>query len=144
MTLWEERDMPILRLFAEAEEAGATSISTPELAKALGRDLRDARVGVDSLREAGYIDWADRARYVTDHHVLLSPRVRERGRRTLGQWPADGYSALVALLEAQIQAEPDDEKRGRLEQFRSALLGMGRDVATDLLSKLLAQVAGLK
>jgi len=34
-------------------------------------------------------------------------------------------------------------KRSRLERFRDGFIGMGRDVATDLIAAVLRQTAGL-
>jgi hypothetical protein len=74
---------------------------------------------------------------------LIEPRLAERGRRLLGLWPQDGYAALLANLDARIESAEDPDERGRLERFRNGLLGMSRDVATDLISRVLRDITGL-
>lgn len=58
-------------------------------------DLRTSTVSrLDALMEGGYVQTAKLAR--SGAYVILAvPRLTERGRRTVGQWPEDGYGALV-------------------------------------------------
>ena len=46
-------------------------------------------------------------------------------------------------LAARSRALASAMKRSRLERFRDGFIGMGRDVATDLIAAVLRQTAGL-
>src|SRR5688572_19150610 len=122
MTLWTERDLPILESFAEVEAAGQDRVSTDTIAGKVGRTRRDTWIGLQSLRDAGYIGWSSHVGS-GGLAILIAPQILERGRRELGQWPADSYSALVAILEARIEDASDPDERGRLERFRDGLVG---------------------
>lgn len=144
MSLWTDRNYPILQAFAEVEAAGKDRVGSDSIANTVGRDARDTWVGLQSLREAGYIAWSSQANPLGGVRVLVGPRVLERGRRELQQWPADGYAAFVAILEARIEAATDPEERSSLERLKSAVGGISRDVVTDLISAVLRDVTGLR
>jgi hypothetical protein len=75
--------------------------------------------------------------------VLVAPRLEERGRRAIGQWPADGFDALVAALTQRIADEPEAEARSKLQRLLDAVLGAGRDIATDVIAAAIKHSAGI-
>lgn len=126
--------MPILLAFRELDARGERAVTTGAIADDLGLGRRDVAIGLAALEEAGYLRWGALARNGADDWTLRSPRLRERGRRATGSWPQAGVEGLVAILEARLVTEMDPEQRGRLEVLRDALLGVGRDVGTSILT----------
>lgn len=139
---WHLREMPVLLAIHDAEREHRP-FATPEAAERLGLPEGEVRDSMLALMDAGYVKSASVARSRA-YAVIAAPRLTERGRRQVGQWPDDGYSALVALLEARIATTTDEIERGRLQTFLGGLVGVGRDVATDLLSALLRDLTGLR
>jgi hypothetical protein len=45
MSLWTERDYPILQAFAEVEAAGKDRVNSDSIANSVGRGARDTWVG---------------------------------------------------------------------------------------------------
>jgi hypothetical protein len=138
---WERRDRPLLDAIANVD--GQKAIGTDRIATQLGLERRDVWTGLQALRDGRYIDWTQHTNPIGDAYTIILPRVLERGRRTIGSWPAEGVDALVQLLEARIAEAGDAETRGRLERLRDAVIGVGRDVATSVLTAWLKQQVGV-
>jgi hypothetical protein len=72
-------------------------------------------------------------------------KVTPEARRAVGQWPTpDGL--VVQLAEAfgkGADSEPDPERRSRLRQVAAFLTSTGRDVATEVVSKVILHSAGM-
>ena len=66
-------------------------------------------------------------------------------RRAVGQWPSpEGLvDALAEAFGSAAEQEPDSEKKGRLRQFGTLLSGTGRDVATEVISKVILRSTGM-
>ena len=76
--------------------------------------------------------------------VMDGLRLTERGRREVGQWPNENVAvALLALLDREIAAEPDYEKKSRLEKFRDAVGTVGMQVVAELIVAASRQAAGM-
>ena len=139
---WASRERPILEAILAIEEAGKDRMTSVDLAAAVGLAEAEAIRGINALEEAGYVAWSSRAG-VGRSKIYLLPRLLERGRREVGQWPSDGFDALIRLLDERIKAEPEPVEKGRLERFRSAVLDLGRDVLADVLSRAIGGGLGL-
>lgn len=71
-------------------------------------------------------------------------RLTERGYRAVGAWPsADPYDQLMKLLAERIDAEDQPEVKGKLERFRESVQGIGREVLVGVLTSLAKQSTGL-
>lgn len=98
--------------------AGATGLAADEVYRTLRR-----------LHEAGY---------------LVGERLLGPGLRAVGAWPNENtYEAILKVLERQIEAEQDPETKSKLRQLVTLLHGLGREVGTSLLTKLLERMTGL-
>jgi hypothetical protein len=144
MTLWSERDLPILKAMAAVEESGEYTVTVASIAASVGREDQDTWIGLRSLRTAAYVDWTQEVRTIDGTRRLTEPRLAERGRRLLGQWPQDEYQSLLTIIEERIEATADPDERSRLVRFRDGLIGVGRDVATDILAAILKDQAGIR
>ncbi len=132
---WNDREARMLEAILAIEEADGDRVTTTELAETTGLSEPEAQRGLLALVEDGYLTYSVRIGGSANRGPLLvmMPRLRGKGRRAVGQWPADGFEALVAILETRIQDEPDVAKRSRLERLRDALVGVGREVVVDVI-----------
>jgi hypothetical protein len=59
-------------------------------------------------------------------------------------WPTnDPYELLVQLLERQIVAEPNEERKGRLRALRDGLGDIGKGTISGLLVELIKLGGGM-
>jgi hypothetical protein len=93
---WYRRDVKILEAVGQLEAEGAKVLNAQELAPQLGLEFDDVVRGIRALDDAGYIELGSKA---INWVIFFGPRLLERGRRELHLWPADGYDALIAVLE---------------------------------------------
>ena len=84
---WHARDLPILEAVAAAEEADA-AIDSDGLATATGLAETAVARGLAALMDGDYISGDDVSSQTTPF-ALLDVRLRERGRRAVGQWPSE-------------------------------------------------------
>jgi len=70
--------------------------------------------------------------------TLGSPR---RGWQVVAAWPGaasdDVVLRLLDVLNAEIERTDDPDRKSKLEKLRDGVAGIGRDVLTDVLSKVL-------
>ena len=139
---WQARELPILEAVAAAEEADA-AIDSDGLATATGLSETAVARGLAALLDGDYISGDDESSQTTPF-ALLDVRLRERGRRAVGQWPSeDPFDGLVAVLEARLAEETNAERKGKLGALLDALRGVGRDVAVAVLTDLVKQHMGV-
>jgi hypothetical protein len=139
---WASRERPVLdavvRLLETKPEVLATAIAaeTGFEVDVVGRSLL-ALEGVYITKIAkpwGYHPEAWRVSGVTPD-----------ARRAVGQWPTP-ESLVDRLAEAFGNAaddEPDPERKGRIRQVAGFLSTTGRDVATEVVSKIILRSTGM-
>lgn len=139
---WTTRELPILEAVLKLEEADTKQVRSSDLARMAGLTDAEARRAWAALAEDGYVRSSQMLGGSFNQWVAVYPRLRGKGRRAVKQWPADGYDALLAALDERIAAaEPAEQSK--LVRFRDGLIGMGRDVAVDVLGALFKAGAGL-
>jgi hypothetical protein len=136
---WATRDLPVLRRIAEVVEVDNADEVRPEgVAADLGIPQDDALRAMIALHGSGYID-GDRADSFGGKYIFATD-LTERGRRAVGIWPSsDGVDALVEALQQAAAATDDPDEKGALRKAASAILGVGRDVMTDVIGAVLAK-----
>lgn len=133
--------MRLLEAIADAEDRGVEA-RADELGEPTGLALGDVQRGVQALYDAEYIDGIV-ATTQQDIFDLLNIRLLERGRRAVGQWPAeDQYAALMQVLERQIATSEDPTERTKLERLRDAALGLGEGMVATILNAWARSLAG--
>jgi DNA-binding MarR family transcriptional regulator len=137
---WFRRDVRILEAVGQAEATGAKILNAVDLGASLKLEPDDVGRGVRALEDAGYIRVGSRS---VNEVVFITPRLLERGRRELRLWPADGFDALVAVLELRISQESQPDQRSKLESFLAAVRSIGRDVAADVIGAVVKGAAGI-
>jgi hypothetical protein len=72
-------------------------------------------------------------------------RVTSAARRAVGQWPTPEsvVERLAGAFGAAAEGEPDAEKKSRLRQVAGFLTSSGRDVATEVVSKVILRSTGM-
>jgi hypothetical protein len=70
--------------------------------------------------------------------------ITERGRRAVGLWPTgESVDALVDALRQAEDATDDPEEKSALRRAAGAVLGVGRDVMTDVMAAVIAKQMGV-
>jgi hypothetical protein len=136
---WITRDLPVLRHVAHLVEVDRADEVRPEgVAEQLGIDEDDALHSLIALHDAAYIDGLRSDTFGGKY--ILATGLTERGRRAVGLWPSgESVDALVDALRQAEEATDDPEERGALRKAASAVLGVGRDVMTDVMGAVIAK-----
>lgn len=138
---WAERDFPLLLAAARHLDAGAHVIQISTLTGELDIELSDA------LRSARAL----LGTYLTGKTVdsMAGPRdaiitdLTERGRRATGLWPSgESADALVEALRQAEEATDDLEEKNNLRRAAGAVMGVGRDVMTDVIAAVISKQMG--
>lgn len=110
----------------------------------LGISDDDAAPAFRALDDAGYI-----SAYFGASGFPMHIQATEKGLQHCSGWPSgDSSSAFIdALLRAVSERADDpatpDEERGRLRGFLGAAGSVGKDVLTDIASKVIEHQAGI-
>jgi len=141
---WTDREQCMLEAIRDAEEASEPT-SLGLLVKRLELDERLVKLTLRRLSDAGYLTGVVYRDALT-REVVSAPHVRlkERGLRAVEVWPSeDPYAALVDLLEAQLEAETEPEKRSKIQALLAGVTSAGREVVVSLGTAWMRQQMGL-
>jgi hypothetical protein len=142
---WETRERPLLEAVLSFERDGVDKrLYRPErIAVAAGLDIRDATLGLVALIEAGYLRGTIAGINRPVPNVRIT-EITERARRETGQWPSESaYNDLVELLDQRIEATTDEPRKSKLRAVRDAVVGLGREITTDVLAKVIEHQTGM-
>jgi DNA-binding IclR family transcriptional regulator len=139
---WAKREAPILEAVLTIEEDDEDRMSSSQVADKVGLPEAEVMRALTALNEADFVTWSQVAG-LGFSKLYIRPRLLERGRRAVGQWPVDGFDALVEILDERIRREPAGDERTKLERLRAAVGGMGRDVIVDVVGAWLKSLGGL-
>jgi hypothetical protein len=137
---WQQDVRPVLvavyeaQMSEEAKDIRGPLTNQARINEKLGRPADDNRLdlAMDTLAEADYIE---AARKPGD---WLMVKVLERGLQEVAGWPkpgADTYDLTLAAIDRLIDEAPNADERGRLEKLRDGVVGVGRDVLVNVLSR---------
>jgi hypothetical protein len=115
--------------------------------EALGDSPDDPRVGqiFRLLQEADYIN----AHFAMATQAPVMIQATEKGLQATSGWPSPGNSgdlvlALISAIDDRIEDEAtSDEERGRLRRWRDALVGVGTNLAAEVLASYAAKATGV-
>lgn len=136
MTVWERRDLPVLRALVTSEDEnvrqGFLSISASD-EQPLGLDLTAAEVyeAVLALRDADYIEGeleheGAQSALVTHFHVT------GRGQQALGEWPLFDQLASPATLALLMERLAEESSGEEAQSLRRAARYLGGFTASTL------------
>lgn len=141
---WFSRHLPVLDATVRLLDEGNFLVRVAEIAEATGLDVRAVDRSLDALE----------GRYIAKYNKLMSgghpeswyvTKVTTAARQAVGQWPT-AESLTASLAEAfgsAAEREPDPEKKNRLHQVAGFLGSTGRDVATEVISKVILHTTGM-
>jgi hypothetical protein len=121
--------------------ADAGEVDTDALNRQLARERHDARTALvlRHLADGGYIRTVHETDQIPEPSVFA---LEERALQLVAGWPSTSGEAalekLLAVLDERIAAEPDEERRSRLEKLRDGVVAAGRDVAVGVLTSVLS------
>ena len=150
MTVWEQRDLPVLRALAaldlDSHAAQWLSMRPGSRENELGLDLDggDLYDSILTLGDAGYVEG--------NLHMETGPsasftgvRVTGRGHQALGEWPLFDEIAspatLAALLERLAEEAPSDDEADAMRQSARYVGSIGGDALRAIATGALAQLA---
>jgi hypothetical protein len=151
MTVWERRDLPVLKALATTEDEhiriGFMSVHPGMMSEHLGVDLDGAEIhdAILTLLDVGYVEVTD-VRYETGPGAMFTGlRVTGRGQQALGEWPLFDEIAspetLAALLERLAEEAPTAEEAESMQTAATYVRTVGGVALRALATGALAQVA---
>jgi hypothetical protein len=146
---WQADVLPVLAAVnaAYVKQPGSMGVQQAAINAELGRLPADTATDLVlfHLVRAGYVE----ATLDSDQAVgPMMSLLTEKGLQQVANWPSgapeDVLVRLLAALEERIRETDDPEERTKLESVRDSIKGMGRDVMTQVLSKVLSgEVSGV-
>lgn len=138
---WQDRVLPVLEainhIYGQADPALGLRLEL--LADEIGVAVKDEELGrvVYELCQTGYL------KATMEADQMLAPlffRLEEKALKVVAGWPteagADLFARLLVILDDRIASARSPEERSKWERFRDGVVGVGRDVASDVLSAL--------
>ena len=139
---WASRDFPVLLEVARRIDAGDRYVHARDVANALDLPRDQVILAIDALHPA-YVEGSpdERMSGRLDWTVVA---LTERGRRAVGLWPSgESVAALVDALRQAEEATEDLEEKSALRRAAGAVMGVGRDVMTDVIAAVIRQQMGV-
>jgi hypothetical protein len=141
---WVSRDLPVLDAVVRLLDKGAWEVTVADLAVDTGLDSKAVDRALEALQGP----------YVVEYKRLATggipdlwsvTEVTAAARRVVGQWPT-AESLAARLAEAFSEAaeeEKDPERKSRLRQLASFLGETGKDVAAEVMAKVIMHQTGM-
>jgi DNA-binding PadR family transcriptional regulator len=133
---WETEALPVLQAVYAASGSADPDLGMSEttINEVLGREPDDARTArvLTMLIRGDYLD--------TTIETMGSRNVQitEKGLQVTAGWlsgaPDAAYTRLLALIDKHVEEAASDEERSKWQRLRDAVVGVGRDVAVEVLS----------
>ena len=141
---WVSRDLPVLDALVRLLDKGAWEATVADLAAETGLDSKAVDRALEALQGP----------YVVEYKRLATggipdlwsvTEVTAAARHVVGQWPT-AESLAARLAEAFSEAaeeEKDPERKSRLRQLASFLGETGKDLAAEVMAKVIMHQTGM-
>lgn len=138
---WVSRDLPVLDAVVRLLE-DQPAVRIRAIIDATGFDEKTIGQALLAL-EGTYVTGL--ANHWGHPGVFMVSGVTAAARQAVGQWPTPEslVDQLAAAFGDAAEAEPDAEKKSRLRQVAGFLTSAGRDVATEVVSKVILHSTGM-
>ena len=138
---WASRDLPVLDAAVRLLEDDS-AVRAEEIVTETGFDLEAVAQALDALYGEFIVDLVKPAGGAGSWRFT---RVTASARRVVGQWPTAENLAerLAAAFGEAADDERDPERKSRLRQIASFLAETGKDVAAEVLAKVILRPAGM-
>jgi hypothetical protein len=151
VTVWERRDLPLLRVLAASEDehirAGYLHVGHSHVGERLGLgklDDYEIHDGLAALWDAGYIEF-DVSYSSGPGATLTNLRVTGTGQQALGQWPLFDEVAspktLALFLECQAKEAPTEEEAENMRRAARYIRTLGALALRSALTGALSRAA---
>ena len=140
---WSTRDLPVLEAIVKflEDNVGGETPDGADIAELLSMDVQDVGRALNTLD----------GEYVEVRRAMGGPgswdavSVTSSARRVVGQWPTAerAVEQLIGELEKSAAAEPDETRKDRLHAAASTIRDLARDVATDVMAKVIVGSLGM-
>lgn len=141
---WTNRDLPVLDVIVRLLDQGNFMVTVRDIAAETGFDPATVDRAITAL-EGTYVVEYEQFATGGDPNPWRVRRVTAKARQAVGQWPTP-ESLVDHLAEAfgnAAENEPDPDRRGKLRQVASFLGSAGRDVATEVVAKVVLHTTGM-
>ncbi len=136
--VWASRDFPVLREAARVLDRGDGPVTAAPLTEATGLTQQEVFSAFDAL-VPGYLT-GEPADTLGGRMDVFFAGITERGRRAVGLWPSgESVDALVDALRQAEEAASDPEEKSAIRRAAGAVLGVGRDVMTDVMAAVITK-----
>jgi hypothetical protein len=137
---WETRDFPVLDAVVKIYDETGQAIRPSQIEAATGMEPAQVQKALRALLGENP-PFFEKGQGAMGGHILLVGKVTGHARRTVGSWPTP--QALTDRI-AQAFAEAADnehepEKRSILRRGAEAFGGVGKDVAAQVIAKVILQ-----
>jgi len=141
MTNWADNVLPVLEASyrVSLREAGEPYVTQDAVNEEMGREPGDVQTA-RALHDLWHADYVDD---VLDGGGMgaFGPQrftLTEKALQIVAGWPGFGgeslFSRMLAELDERVASASTPEERTRLERLRDGLVGVGRDVFTNVIS----------
>jgi hypothetical protein len=141
---WVSRDMPVLDAVVRLLDEGRFAVTVADIAAATGLDPKTVDRALVALHGPYVSDYTQFATGGIPDSWRVS-RVTAAARQAVGQWPT-AESLATRLAEAFTEAadqEKDPERKSRLRQLASFLGETGKDLAAEVIAKVIMRQTGM-
>ena len=139
---WHSRDLPVLLQAARGLDAGDSEITSESLSRCPDLQGLDVVAACRALTPAFLV--SEKWESLGGPTTYFIEDLTERGRRTVGLWPSgENVDALVDALKQAEEATDDPEEKSAIRRAAGAVLGVGRDVMTDVMAAVIAKQMGM-
>jgi hypothetical protein len=138
---WVSRDLPVLDATVSLIDEGIHWPDAADIAERSGLEVSDVGRALKALN-GEYLELRLPAGDPSAWYVI---ELTSGARRAVGQWPSP-EGVVDALAEAfgnAAEREPDAEKKSWLRQVAAFVGTTGRDVTTEVVSKVILRSAGM-
>ncbi len=138
------RELPVLDAVVRLLEKGIFAVRVADIADETGMDVQTVDRALDALTGT----------YIRKYNKMMTgghpdswyvTEVTSAARRAVGQWPT-GDSLAKSLADAfddVADHEADPDRKSRLRQVAGFLGDTGKDVAAEVLARLILRPAGM-
>lgn len=141
---WVSRDLPVLDAVAGLLDEGYYAVTVADVAEQTGLDTKAVDRALEALN----------GQYVTEYRKLATGGIPDSwyvsgvtaaARRVVGQWPTAESVAerLAAAFSEAADGEQDPERKNRLRQIASFLGETGKDLAAEIIAKVIMRQTGM-
>jgi hypothetical protein len=141
---WVSRDLPVLDAVVRLLDEGAWEVTVADLAAETGLDPKAVDRALEAL-QGPYVVEYERLATGGIPDLWSVTEVTAAARRVVGQWPT-AESLAARLAEAFSEAadeEKDPERKSRLRQLASFLGETGKDLAAEVMAKVIMHQTGM-